>query len=249
MFKNSKDKAKAKRHESVHHQEDTVVATLIEETLSKYELQLLAMKKDSEFLTDQPSRFVPKFGIDEVFIGSILGVGGFCSVREVKTITLDPSLSHLQPEFQVKDGEFHDTETRTYMSKNCTRDEASRYAVKKMKQKFDNEKQRCRGQFDLAIECLYLAHLAHPNIIKMRGFLSCESSVKEPGFFIVLDRLYDTLQQKIDDKWPKQYKSLTGPFGMIGKDKDKLRKLFLDRLIVAYDLSTVFRYLHSKRCV
>jgi|AntRauTorckE5430_2_1112549.scaffolds.fasta_scaffold13269_2 serine/threonine protein kinase len=246
MFKKSKDK-KNERHESQHHTTD--VTALRNKTLSKYEEEFVVMKKNSLFLREDNSRWVPKFGLDEVKVGNLLGVGGFCSVREVKDITLDPSLSHLQPEFQVKDVEFHETETRNYMAKSCIRQTAARYAVKKMKLKFDDEKQRCRGMLDLAIEAEYLSHLAHPNIIKMRGSLFCDSNVRDSEFCIVLDRLYDTLQEKIDSKWPKEYKSLTGPFAMIGKDRGKMRRLFLDRMIVAHDLSTAFRYLHSKRCV
>ena len=97
---------------------------------------------------------------------------------------------------------------------------------------------------DLAIEAEYLSHLAHPNIVKMRGSLVCDSKVKHSGFFIVIDRLFDTLQERIDDKWPKEYKGMSGPFGL-GKDKAKIRSFFLERMIVAHDLSAVFRYLHS----
>jgi hypothetical protein len=160
-------------------------------------------------------------------------------------INLDPSLSHLQPKFQEKDNEFHETETREYMSNYCLRAKSPRYAIKMMKKHFDDEKHKFRGMLDLAIEAEYLSRLAHPNIIKMRGSLDCESSVTEDGFFIVLDRLYETLQQKIDIIWPKEYK--TGLFALIGKDKAKLRRMFLERMIVVHDLSSVFRYLHSKR--
>ena len=249
MFKKTKDKKNQRPHESEHYLGAADVTALRDKTLAKYEQELETMKKKSLFLKDDNSRCVPKFGLDEIKVGNLLGVGGFCSVREIKDITLDPSLSHLQPEFQVKDAEFHETETRDYMSKSFLRHKSARYAVKQMKVKFDDEKQRCRGMFDLAIEAEYLSHLAHPNIIKMRGSLFCESDVKDSRFCIVLDRLNDTLQEKIDAIWPKEYKSLTGPFAMIGKDRGKMTRLFLDRMIVAHDLSSAFRYLHSKRCV
>lgn len=125
----------------------------------------------------------------------------------------------------------------------------ARYAMKVMKTKFEKESQRYRGMLDLAIEAEYLSHLSHPNIIKLRGTLFCESSVKESAYFLVLDRLYETLDEKIEVIWPKEYKGLTGPFAFIGNDKSKSRRLYLDRLVVAHDLSTVFRYLHEKRIV
>jgi len=130
------------------------------------------------------------------------------------------------------------------MAHNSQRNNSARYAIKMMKQKFDEEKFRYRGMLDLAIEAEYLSHLAHPNIIKMRGSLVCDSRVKEPGFFIVIDWLCETLQQRIDEIWPKEYKGMIGPFG-IGKDKGKIRRFYLDRMMVAHDLSSVFRYLHS----
>jgi hypothetical protein len=236
---------KERRHESVH--STAVISSERDQTLARYEQEFQKLQSESSFLSDHPTRFVPKFGRNEIEAGPILGVGGFCAVREVVGISLDPSLSHLQPDCQVKDGEFHETETREYMSKFCLRVKSARYAIKKMKKEFDNEKLKYRGMLDLAIEAEYLSRLAHPNIIKMRGSLDCKNSVKEEGFYIILDRLYETLQQKIDIIWPKEYK--IGLLGFIGKDKGKMRRIFLERMIVVHDLSSVFRYLHSKRYV
>jgi len=237
---------KGRRHESVHSSID-IIPSERDQILAKYEQEFQKLRAESSFLSEHPSRFVPKFGHHEIEAGPILGLGGFCAVREVIGISLDPYLSHLQPDAQVKDGEFHETETREYMAKYCLRVKSARYAIKKMKKEFEDEKLKYRGMLDLAIEAEYLSHLAHPNIIKMRGSLDCKSSVREEGFYIILDRLYETLQQKIDIIWPKEYK--IGPLAFIGKDKGKMRRIFLERMIVAHDLSSVFRYLHSKRIV
>lgn len=235
---------KENRHESVH---STAILSERDQTLTRYEQEFQKLQIESSFLSEHPTRFVPKFGRNEIQIGPVLGVGGFCTVREVSGISLDPSLSHLQPDCQASDGEFHETETREYMSRNCLRAKSVRYAIKAMKKQFEDEKLKYRGMLDLAIEAEYLSRLAHPNIIKMRGSLDCKSTVTDDGFYIVLDRLYETLQQKIDVIWPKEYK--VGLFGFIGRDKGKMRRMFLERMIVAHDLSTVFRYLHSKRYV
>jgi len=125
----------------------------------------------------------------------------------------------------------------------------ARYAVKRWKQKFRDDRQRHRGMFDLAIEAEYLSSLSHSNIVKMRGMLFCESMVETKGFYIVLDRLHDTLQIKVDNIWPREYKHLLSPFARIGWDKEKKQKLYLERMIVAYDLATAFRYLHKKRII
>ena len=304
MFKKDKDKPndienENRRHESMHQTLDVHLHEHEHEqdreriaTLSKYDKALQTLKQQSSFLSETPSRHVPHFGSNEITFGSILGVGGFCTVREVTQITLDPTLSHLQPNINIiinsdkdkdkdkdTDGadldldlgldldlhadaefQFHETETREHMAQNCIRNNHSRYAVKKIKQKFEDEKFRYRGMFDLAIEAEYLSHLAHPNIIKMRGSLFCDSTspVQDAGFYIVLDRLFDTLQQKIDESWPNEYKGMSSGMGvgdtlggLLGsknknKNKSKQVNLFLDRMMVAHDLAAVFRYLHSK---
>jgi len=68
-------------------------------------------------------------------------------------------------------------------------------------------------------------------------------------FFIILDRLFQTLDQKIND-WFKVAKRNTGkfPFGL-GKKKKALNQLMVDRMTVAYDLAAAFFYLHENRYV
>ncbi len=235
-----------KRLESEHPHAETD-----NDALQRYENDLKTLVAGSAFFKSNPTRPIPRFGSGELEIGDLLGTGGFCAVREVKAITLSPSLSHLQPKIDAQNLEFSETLTRQYMTENSQRDGDARYAIKRMKQKFDSDKKKHRGMLDLAIEASYLSSLSHPNIIKIRGLLSCDSMVRTEGFFIVLDRLYDTLQKRIDDVWPRKYKSmgLMGPFAFIGKDKMKLTALYYERMIVAYDLASSFRYLHSKKII
>lgn len=208
----------------------------------EYEAQMDHLLKNSALFHSSPSRPLPTFGPEELEVGGILGMGGFCVVREVNRINLDPNLNHLEP------AEHSETESREFMSKNTLRDGHARYAIKRLKSKFEDNKHRTRGMMDLAIEAEYLSHLNHPNIIKMRGSLNCSNRVSTEGFYLVLDRLYETLQEKIDTLWPKEYKGLSGLFGL-PKDKVKLVRLFQERLVISYDLANVFRYLHSKRIV
>jgi serine/threonine protein kinase len=172
----------------------------------------------------------------------------------------------------------HFHQTKEYMSQNVFRtknnnnnnnnndnnnknEAAARYAIKILHKEFKTKSQKQRGMYDLAMEAEYLSALDHPNIIKMRGSLllsnNCnggpgQGPVQTPGFFIVMDRLYSTLQEMIDDTWKKEYnnnkgnKFLGGLFSGFKKDKDKLKMLFLERLLVAHDLAKVFQYLHEK---
>jgi len=68
-------------------------------------------------------------------------------------------------------------------------------------------------------------------------------------FFIIMDRLYQTLDLRIKDDWSKLYnKAKGGLFGM-GANKQELQQLSIDRLVVAYDLSTAFQYMHENKYV
>jgi hypothetical protein len=94
------------------------------------------------------------------------------------------------------------------------------------------------GVVDLAIEAKFLSCLHHPNIIKMRAMSSI--SPFEPGFFIVLDRLYDTLSLRLK-MWKKQ-NSIFNCFAK-AKKQDNL----LDRFYVCLDLSSALAYLHEHK--
>ena len=94
-----------------------------------------------------------------------------------------------------------------------------------------SEKEEERGEFvagvtDLAMEMKFLSILKHPHIIKMRGIASVHPC--QESFFIVLDRLYETLQQKVDDTWTKEAQKLSGRMGLFlgtkGSRKAKLAK-------------------------
>jgi hypothetical protein len=68
----------------------------------------------------------------------------------------------------------------------------------------------------------------------------------DPDFFIIIDRLYMTLDVQIKE-WAANFKSKKGSLFGIGKDKDGLKGLLIDRLTVAYDLAAAFFYLHENR--
>lgn len=147
----------------------------------------------------------------------------------------------------LEDEQHYDiSEARELMEKNFNRRGDARYAVKYLHEDLD-KLEDARGKIDLAIEAKYLSVVSHPNIIKMRGVAACNPLDDE--FFIILDRLYDTLEEKMG-KWKVIKKKAKGRLGMIGglgSNKDALQELMMDRLLVGYDLSSAFRYLHENR--
>lgn len=67
------------------------------------------------------------------------------------------------------------------------------------------------------------------------------------GFFIILDRLYDTLGDKME-AWAKRKKEFSG--GLIAKkSKTELGILWVERLLALYDIARAMKYLHSQEYV
>ena len=101
------------------------------------------------------------------------------------------------------------------------------------------------GVADMAVETMFLAAMAHPHIIKMRAFGA--EGMLAPHYFIMLDRLYDTLEARIL-KWRQQRLRARGVLNKIkGKSNKKLAALTAIKLSYAYDLMGAFQYLHNSR--
>lgn len=152
------------------------------------------------------------------------------------------------PDEVLEEDDFYDiSEARELMAKNYMRNGDARYAVKYLRDDLSSPLEEARGRIDLAIEAKYLSVISHPNIIKMRAWAAFDPL--DVSFFIILDRLYDTLEVRME-KWQQTKKKAKGPLGMmggLGSNKEALKDLMMDRLLVAYDLSAAFRYLHENR--
>jgi len=72
------------------------------------------------------------------------------------------------------------------------------------------------------------------------------SSPYQRGYYLVLDRLFDTLAQRID-----AWKGKKGKMKGIAKIRDlrgaKKHELWIDRLMVSYDLCMALKYLHDNK--
>ena len=63
------------------------------------------------------------------------------------------------------------------------------------------------------------------------------------GYFIVLDRLYDTLEQRTG-LWSHRLQKANRPTGWMTRSKVQ-REIWEQRLVVAYDLASALEYMHS----
>lgn len=82
--------------------------------------------------------------------------------------------------------------------------------------------------------------------VKMRGMSSDPWTSHD--FFIILDRLYDTLDKRMR-KWSKIETGSKGYLLGFGKKKRVLKALLVKRMTVAYDLASAFYYLHQHQIV
>lgn len=145
-----------------------------------------------------------------------------------------------------EDNEEEMEDYREYMINHVYRCGQYRYALKQLRQ--DLEHDRELALTDLAFEAKLMARLSHPNIVRLRGVLGdiCNT---ENSFGLVLDRLNDTLTEKIDSwKVRKQSLPLRNLFQRVQRKKPlEWHQLLLERLFALYDIARAVRYLHSKR--
>ena len=234
------------------------------------EKKLLSLVENSKFFKEHQPRDLPLFDSNQIKVGKILGVGGFCDVHEVCGMSITPQTNghnvrstlnettDLEQQTVENDLDFEEEEdecfdvhddfvemndVKKYMAKNCIRQTDARYALKRLRRDVE-QKQLDYALLDLAVEAKFLASIIHPNIVKMRG-TSLKSLQKDS--FLVLDRLYDTLETRIDI-WSEKLRDSKGCCGM-GGNQLELKKLMLQRITVSYDLASVFLFLHQKGCI
>ena len=82
------------------------------------------------------------------------------------------------------------------------------------------------------------------NKVKMRGM--AKGKMVDPDFFIILDRLEETLTKRMN-RWAKQHRKYNVTFMGMCRNKKGLAELMLERMTVAYDLAAAFMYLHENR--
>ena len=169
--------------------------------------------------------------------------------------------SLVQNAFYSKNGKFNEGFAKRYMSRYILREGLPRYAIKKYKATLKSEYRRKvdvatrKGAqvpeheklTELSTEINILSMISHPNIIKMRGFSSLDQDHADN--FIVLDRLFQTLQQTIYGKWLKLSKTINKKVFGGKKKKIELAQFWVDRLVPAYDLSSAFKYLDKQHII
>jgi len=186
------------------------------------------------------SGFFPGFGRDQLKLGKVLGKGGFGTVYEVRGVAINNDDKNSTKNF----------EEAKFIANHCIREKSgdARYAVKFLSPEVVRENAMFfQGIIDMATETRVLSDTEHPNVVKARAFASV--SPFHDQYFIVMDRLYDTMEKRIE-KWAKTFNRCSGFNGKLfdrkgGKKKD----LWAVRLTAAFDLSDALGYLHKRNIV
>lgn len=104
--------------------------------------------------------------------------------------------------------------------------------------------------------CSFLHNLNHPHIVKLHGVTagSIETNVasgKECGFFIVVDKLVETLEHRIEvwhtDKEEHQKDSF---MTRISHERRTMKRAeLMQKIRIAYEIADALEYLHSANII
>jgi len=185
---------------------------------------------------------VGSFQRQEVALGGLLGKGRFSKVYEIASIELkDKSEEPVVLDVDHLGDDELAAYARASMSKNA---KAGKYAMKRLRKKLlRRPRDFTRAAANLVIEAQYLSKLDHPNILKLRGSAlggaSSFQTGKHDGYFLILDRVTETLSERIHHAWAARR-------GGADADAPGLR---FQKTHYALQLASAVHYLHDRRIV
>lgn len=207
------------------------------------------------------------FNSYEMVLGKLLGTGAFCDVQDLYDVQLS-SLEQLDQRKALINEELEQRK-REHIHKTChDRFGNSRYVVKHLRPNL-TEDRGIKIFTHAAVDCLrefdILSRLSHPNIVRLWGsaILSGRNMtngyntdykkiVREnnpEAFFIVLEKLQETLSQRIL-RWTLTKKPIPTKFNKKNSDSAMpLPPFYAEKLRYARDIASALAHLHSQGMV
>lgn len=193
--------------------------------------------------------------ISEIVLGSLLGAGGFSIVYDIKAFLADCDYSSetetatalfsdsqqnlaIQQKLSAFTDDFESASSAKRINSNndfgskCR--QKSRFVMKRLRPELQGE-DRIKGIKDLAVEANFLGSLSHENIISLNGISDADPCDTNGIFFVILEKLVCTLQQRMN-------------FWRRGLPMS-LKELWLERLNVAHSIASAILHLHSLRII
>jgi serine/threonine protein kinase len=197
---------------------------------------------------------IPQFDIKELYMGRVLGRGGFCVAREITSIKLKVeedgsnrkvSGLRLSRKGSHSMAQSEGESTREYLARRLWA-KTGKYVIKQVDSElfYSDRVTFLKGMIDLALETKYLASLDHPHLLKIRG-VSKASPSNEFGNFVILDQLTETLGKRLNS-WMQRKRATKGITGFLTGGKGKVNKLYTERLLAVYDIAEAMYYLHGR---
>ena len=208
--------------------------------------------------TNNNNTAIALFDRSEIQCGRLLGTGTFSCVYEVTGFTLqlqndkENTSNHMAQlrqdvasaaAVQVEEGSATASSTSTTTNTTTT----TRYALKHLKQDLlTSTKDFEAAATDLVMEAKYLAALDHPGILKLRGLpyggtAAFKTSGHHDGYFLLTDRLVETLAQRIE-RWKEQ------PQPAPGQNSDETNSIVC-KTQYALQIADAVAYLHERRII
>jgi len=194
---------------------------------------------------------VPAFAFQEVTTGEIVGKGGFSFVHEIRKIRLQEIYDTGNEEAASRARFVATLQTENNgNSSNASIDPTQLYVLKTLRPDLLEDEMN-KGVIDLAVEAQFLAALSHPHILSLQGHAN--SDPLESRYFVILDRLVSTLDNKLKT-WRRDVGINQGHWfgpciGYLCSREFILRRIWMERFTVARDIANAFEYLHGQDIV
>ncbi|KAL9185152.1 hypothetical protein ACHAXT_002929 [Thalassiosira profunda] len=134
---------------------------------------------------------------------------------------------------------------KTYITHHATNREGdARYVIKIISPDIvENDFKRfLQAAMDMATETYFLSNLNHPHILKLRAV--GQEDMFSSSYFLVLDRLYDTLSDRIQRSWKQELDHLENSI-LVWNRSYKLRHMWEERMRAMKDLAGALAHLHE----